>query len=232
MSSHGKTLRSIACLLPLSLGVLAGCAPSGSIGADPMPTETRAASDQPVALATAHVTDASPSPTPQREPPSLAHIAFGSERPDVNMKTLGQWSGVTALDGLLPAGERESTAAMLVEARRYEFVGPLDSANPRATQAHFVTYALRFASARDATQAYTEIVASLEGSDHWRSRQMTASAELGDSSAAFWRVGTEGRESLAHVWHRADLVLAILGLDDSDRAAVYDTARRMDERVR
>ena len=235
MTSHQTTFASIAALLALPLGVLVGCAASEPVDVESM-SATRwtptASPIEPAALPTTQSSAPSRRPATRRERATLAHIAFGTERPDVNMKSLGHWSGADAFDGLLPASEHASTVGMLADGRRYEFVGPLDAADPRGTRAHFITYALRFASPAQAAEAYLEIVGSLEGVGRWLPREVTASAALGDESAAFRRIGPEGRESVAHVWRRGDLVLAILGLDDSDKAAVRDTARRMDERAR
>ncbi|HSJ00069.1 MAG TPA: hypothetical protein VLA59_06745 [Patescibacteria group bacterium] len=119
-------------------------------------------------------------------------------------------------------------AAQLTDAVRFSFAGPLDGANPRASYAQFVTYALRYATQTEARAAYDAIVEALEAGGEWQASE--TGDKLGAESWAGGRDGDAGRD-IGYVWQRSNLVLAILGLAGSDRAAVRDTARRMDERA-
>ena len=221
----------------LLIGTLVACAAQGdaaiasdaAVATSPRASMSTAPALEPTARATG---TPAPPPTPIAaapvRPSSLAHIAFGTDRPDVNMKTTGQATGIDALVGLVPADARETVAAQLTDAVRFSFAGPLDGANPRASYAQFVTYALRYATQTEARAAYDAIVEALEAGGEWQASE--TGDKLGTESWAVGRDGEAGRD-IGYVWQRSNLVLAILGLAGSDRAAVRDTARRMDERA-
>jgi hypothetical protein len=216
----------VACAAPGQADVASDAvtSPHASTSIAPTPEPTAQATRTPAPT---------PAPTPIAAAParpssSLAHIAFGTDRPDVNMTTTGHATGIDALDGLVPPDARDTVAAQLSDAVRFSFAGPLDGANPRASYAHFVTYALRYATQAEARAAYDAIVEALEAGDEWQPSE--TGDGLGTKSWAAGRDGDAGRD-IGYVWQRSNLVLAILGLADSDRAAVRDTARRMDERA-
>lgn len=223
----------------LALSVLVGCADPGQSDVAPDPTGARATaasastsvapSFEP-AVPTMPASTRTPvtSEAAQASPASLSHIAFGTDRPDINMKISDQTTGPDALEGLVPTEARAAADSELADAHRYSFAGPLDSANPRATYAHFVTYAFRYPTEGQAATAYAAIVEALDATGEWMASD--TGDGLGVESWAATRDGDGGRD-IGYVWHRSDLVLAILGLRDSDRAAVRDTARRMDERA-
>lgn len=219
----------VACAAPDEADVASGTAAAAATS--PRPSMSTAPPLAPSVQATG---TPAPTPAPTRtaaapvRPSSLAHIAFGTDRPDVNMKTTGQATGIDALEGLVPADARETVAAKLTDAARFSFAGPLEGGNPRASYAHFVTYALRYATQAEARAAYHAIVQALEAGNAWQASDIGDG--LGTESWAADRDGDAGRD-IGYVWQRSNLVLAILGLDDSDRAAVRDTARRMDERA-
>lgn len=201
-------------------------APPG-VASGPLEASTQATAR---AVRTPHPTPA-PTPSPSveaAEPPSLAHIAFGTDRPDVNMKISERAIGTDALEGLVPPGARAVADVGLADAVAFSFAGPLDAANPRASYAHFVTYALRYATELEATAAFDAITRGLSDTGEWQASE--TGAGLGVQNWAATRDGDAGRD-IGYVWRRSDLVLAIFGLRDSDRAAVRDTARRMDERA-
>ena len=193
------------------------------------PDAAAAAASPPAASASVAPT---PAPTPVRaahaEPASLQHIAFGTGPPDINM-TMTDWAtGADALVGLVPAEALESVTSQLTDAYRYSFVGPLDSATPRSTTVRFVTYALRYATESEARDAYHAIVEALESVGQWKPSDVTG--VLGDASWGGSRAGDGGQDG-GYVWRRSSLVLGILDIGDRDRAAVRNTAARMDERA-
>jgi hypothetical protein len=241
MTTDPRRAPSTTVAAALLIGALVACAAPGEadVASD---TAVAAASSPRASMSIAPALEptvratGTPAPTPAPtliaaapvRPSSLAHIAFGTDRPDINMKMTGRATGVDALEGLVPADARETVAAQLTDAARFSFAGPLDGANPRASYAQFVTYALRYATRAEARAAYHAIVGALDAGDEWQASD--TGDGLGTESWAARRDGDTGRD-IGYVWQRSNLVLAILGLDDSDRAAVRDTARRMDERA-
>ena len=169
----------------------------------------------------------SPVATPE-EPPALSHIAFGIHPPNINLANVSKLEGVEALTGLLPAGGKPLDP--LVEGARFEWRGPLNSGNPRATQAHLMTFAFRYPDDAAAQDAHRSIVGALENAPEWAPHELV-SGGLGEEPAGFRRADDDGRQDVAIVWRRADLVLAIIGHNGTDPAVVYDIARRMDERA-
>jgi hypothetical protein len=173
-----------------------------------------------------------PAPTPGRanhaKPASLQHIAFGTSPPKVNMMMTDHATGADALVGLVPTQARETVTSQLTDAHRYSFAGPLDSGNPRATYVRFVTYAFRYPTESEARDAYEAIVEALESVGQWQPSDVAG--VLGDESWGGSRAADDGQDG-GYVWRRSSLVLGILDIGDRDRAAVRNTAGRMDERA-
>ena len=163
-------------------------------------------------------------PTPRTvEPSELSSLVLNDENAPAGLAVDTTVTGAPALVAGLPPGGPAMDQTGFLDARQTE----LSDASTNAV----ATWAAVFTSASDAAAAYQYTADRHAAPDGWAMQAVTGAPELGDEFVAYRGAAYGLDDATTYLWRVNNVVLAVIGVGETDAALLREIAQGMDDRA-